>query len=99
MKNPYPEFLIDEVGGIEVKNIYHQIWEEGNKAGQEVKGGHNAYIGGFKAGEKQEREKWITWLNQHYEGSQEKRGFIVDMIEAIERRERRQIKQSSWWKG
>jgi len=31
-KNPYPQFLIDEVSGIEVPNQKHQIWEEGYKA-------------------------------------------------------------------
>ena len=34
-KNPYPEFLIDEVSGIEVPDIRHKIWAEGYKAGRE----------------------------------------------------------------
>ena len=33
-KNPYAEFLIDEVSGIEVLDIRHQIWAEGYKAGR-----------------------------------------------------------------
>jgi len=33
-KNPYLEFLIDEVSGIEVPNQKHQIWEEGYRAGK-----------------------------------------------------------------
>ena len=33
-KNPYPQFLIDEVSGIEVPNQKHQTWEEGYKAGK-----------------------------------------------------------------
>lgn len=34
-KNPYPEFLIDEVAGIKVLDIRHQIWTAGYKAGRE----------------------------------------------------------------
>ena len=34
-KNPYPETLIDEVSGIEVLGIRHQLWEEGYRAGKE----------------------------------------------------------------
>jgi len=32
-KNPYPEFLIDEVSGIRVLDNRHQLWKEGYKAG------------------------------------------------------------------
>lgn len=31
--NPYPKVLMDEVSGIEVPDIRHQLWEEGHKAG------------------------------------------------------------------
>ena len=31
-KNPYPEFLIDEVSGIKMPDARHQIWAEGYKA-------------------------------------------------------------------
>jgi len=34
-KNPYSEFLIDEVSGIKVLDIRHQIWAEGYSAGRE----------------------------------------------------------------
>ena len=34
-KNPYPEFLIDEVSGIEVADTRHKIWAEGYIAGRE----------------------------------------------------------------
>ena len=34
MKNPYPKFIIDEYSGIQVKNIEHEIWTEGYKAGR-----------------------------------------------------------------
>ncbi len=34
-KNPYPEKLIDEVSGIEVPDIRHEIWDEGYKVGRE----------------------------------------------------------------
>jgi len=34
-RNPYPEFLIDEVSGIRVPDIRHQIWAEGYLAGRE----------------------------------------------------------------
>ena len=34
-QNPYPEFLIDEVSGIKVLDIRHQIWTEGYQAGKE----------------------------------------------------------------
>ena len=34
-KNPYPQFLIDEVSGIKVSDNRHQIWTEGYKAGSE----------------------------------------------------------------
>ena len=34
-KNPYPEFLIDEVSGIKARGIKYQIWTEGYKAGRE----------------------------------------------------------------
>ncbi len=33
-QNPYSEFLIDEVSGIKVLNVRHQIWNEGYKARQ-----------------------------------------------------------------
>jgi len=33
-KNPYPEFLIDEVSGTEVADIRHKIWAEGYDAGR-----------------------------------------------------------------
>ena len=33
-RNPYPEFLIHEVPGIEVLDIRHKIWPEGYKAGK-----------------------------------------------------------------
>jgi len=36
-QNPYPEFLIDEVSGVEVLDIRHQIWTEGYEAGKEDK--------------------------------------------------------------
>lgn len=35
VKNPYPEFLIDEGAGIKVPDIRHQLWEEGYRAGKE----------------------------------------------------------------
>ena len=28
-KNPYSEFLIDEVSGIKVPDVRHQIWSDG----------------------------------------------------------------------
>ena len=34
-KNPYPEFLIDEVSGLKVPDLRHQIWAEGYQAGKE----------------------------------------------------------------
>ena len=34
-KNPYPEFFVDEVSGIKVLDIRHEIWVEGYKAGSE----------------------------------------------------------------
>ena len=34
-QNPYPEFLIDEVSGVKVLDIRHQIWAEGYQAGKE----------------------------------------------------------------
>jgi len=34
-KNPYSEFLIDEVSGIKVVDIRHQIWTEGYRGGRE----------------------------------------------------------------
>lgn len=34
-KNPYPGFFVDEVSGIKVLDIRHQIWTEGYKAGSE----------------------------------------------------------------
>ena len=34
-KNPYPEFLIDEVSGMRVPDIRHQIWAEGYQAGKD----------------------------------------------------------------
>ena len=33
-QNPYSAFLIDEVSGIKVPDIRHQIWNEGYKARQ-----------------------------------------------------------------
>ena len=33
-KNPYPEFLIDEVSGVEVLDIKHKIWAEGYRVGK-----------------------------------------------------------------
>jgi len=36
-KNPYSEFLIDEVSGIEVPDTRHKIWAEGYKAGRKGK--------------------------------------------------------------
>ncbi|MBA7679207.1 hypothetical protein ES703_87491 [subsurface metagenome] len=35
IKNPYPEFLIDEASGIKMSDIRHQIWLEGYKTGKE----------------------------------------------------------------
>ncbi len=35
--NPFPEFLIDEVSGIEVPDIRHKIWTEGYETGREGK--------------------------------------------------------------
>ncbi len=32
--NPYPEFLIDEASGIQVRDIRHKIWSEGYEAGK-----------------------------------------------------------------
>ncbi len=32
MKNPYPEFIIDETSGCEVKNGKHTLWQEGYQA-------------------------------------------------------------------
>ena len=34
-KNPHSEFLMDEVSGIKVLDIRHQIWAGGYKAGRE----------------------------------------------------------------
>jgi len=34
-KNPYPEFLINEVSGMRVPDIRHQIWAEGYQAGKD----------------------------------------------------------------
>ena len=34
-QNPYPEFLIDEVSGVKVLDIRHQIWAEGYHTGKE----------------------------------------------------------------
>lgn len=36
-KNPYPEFLVDEVSGIEVLDTRHRIWTEGYEAGRKGK--------------------------------------------------------------
>ena len=36
-RNPYPEFLIDEVSGIEVPDARHRIWAEGYQAGSRGK--------------------------------------------------------------
>ena len=32
-KNPYPEFIVDESSGIQVRDTRHEIWGEGFKAG------------------------------------------------------------------
>ena len=36
-RNPYPEFLIDEVSGIEVPDARHKIWAAGYETGREGK--------------------------------------------------------------
>ena len=33
MANPYPKTIIDEASGIEVKNIKHEVFEEGRRQG------------------------------------------------------------------
>ena len=42
--NPYPEFLVDEVSGITVPDMRHQVWEEGYKAGREVRIWEEGYM-------------------------------------------------------
>ena len=37
-RNPYPEFFIDEVSGIEIRDIRHKIWAEGYEAGRRYRG-------------------------------------------------------------
>ena len=32
--NPYPEFLIDEASGIQVRDLRHELWAEGYEAGR-----------------------------------------------------------------
>ena len=34
VKNPYPDFLVDEASGIEVTDNRHRIWAEGYQAGR-----------------------------------------------------------------
>lgn len=31
--NPYPKILVDEVSGVKVPDIRHQLWGDGHKAG------------------------------------------------------------------
>ncbi len=46
MNNPYPEYIFDEVAGIQVKNNDYTIWQEGYEAAKkEVVDWANEYLG------------------------------------------------------